>query len=93
MAFGHIYCWVRMHLFRGLFSPAERFLRHQFSADYTISMFGFRFRQGQGFAFFFVGPTDGRQLAHRSGLKGLLVTDLLQDGSRFMLSCWLTRPK
>ena len=33
---------------RGLFRPSDAFFRLQFSADYTITMFGFDFRQGQG---------------------------------------------
>jgi hypothetical protein len=32
----------------GLFRPSGAFSRHQFSAHYTISMFGCDFRQGQG---------------------------------------------
>ena len=31
----------------GLFRPSGAFSRHQFSADYTITMFGFDFRHGQ----------------------------------------------
>jgi hypothetical protein len=31
----------------GLFRPSDAFFRLQFSADYTITMFGFDFRQGQ----------------------------------------------
>jgi len=31
---------------RGLFRPSDAFFRLQFSADYTITMFGFDFRQG-----------------------------------------------
>jgi hypothetical protein len=31
----------------GLFRPSGAFFRLQFSADYTITMFGFDFRQGQ----------------------------------------------
>jgi hypothetical protein len=31
----------------GLFRLPGAFSRHEFSADYTISMFGFNFRQGQ----------------------------------------------
>src|SRR5580704_1256186 len=36
-----------MRRYHGLFRPSGTFFRHQFSADYTISMFGFDFRQGQ----------------------------------------------
>ena len=36
-----------MRRYRGLFKPSGAFSRHQFSADYTITMFGFDFRQGQ----------------------------------------------
>jgi hypothetical protein len=36
-----------MRLYRGLFRPLGAFTRAQFSADYTISMFGFNLRQGQ----------------------------------------------
>jgi hypothetical protein len=32
----------------GLFRQSDAFFRLQFSADYTITMFGFDFRQGQG---------------------------------------------
>ena len=32
----------------GLFRLSGAFSRHQFSAHYTVSMFGFDFRQGQG---------------------------------------------
>ena len=31
----------------GLFRPSDAFFQFQFSADYTINMFGFDFRQGQ----------------------------------------------
>ena len=34
---------------RGLFRPSDAFFRLQFSADYTITMFGVDFRQGQRF--------------------------------------------
>src|SRR3984893_9327752 len=37
-----------MRRYHGLFRPSGTFFRHQFSADYTISMFGFDFRQGHG---------------------------------------------
>jgi hypothetical protein len=33
---------------RGLFRPSDAFFQLQFSADYTITMFGLDFRQGQG---------------------------------------------
>jgi hypothetical protein len=33
---------------RGLFRLSDAFSRHQFSTDYTISMFGFDLRQGVG---------------------------------------------
>ena len=36
-----------MRRYRGLFRPLGAFTRAQFSADYTISMFGFNLRQGQ----------------------------------------------
>jgi hypothetical protein len=36
-----------MHRYRGLFRLKGEFTQHQFSADYTISMLGFDFRQGQ----------------------------------------------
>jgi hypothetical protein len=35
-----------MRRYRGLFRPLGAFTRAQFSADYTISMFGFNLRQG-----------------------------------------------
>ena len=35
---------------RGLFRPSDASFRLQFSADYTITMFGFDFRQGQATA-------------------------------------------
>src|SRR5450631_4596389 len=34
-----------MRQYRGLFRPLGAFTRHQFSADYTITMSGFDFRQ------------------------------------------------
>jgi hypothetical protein len=46
MARGHI-SLSRMRRYRGLFRPSGAFFQHPFSADYTISMFGFDFRQGQ----------------------------------------------
>jgi hypothetical protein len=36
-----------MHGYHGLFRPSRGFFRHQFSADYTISTFGFDFRHRQ----------------------------------------------
>jgi hypothetical protein len=36
-----------MRRYRGPFRPLGAFTRAQFSADYTISMFGFNLRQGQ----------------------------------------------
>jgi hypothetical protein len=36
-----------MRRYRGLIRPSGAFSRHQFSVDYTITMFGFDFRQGQ----------------------------------------------
>jgi hypothetical protein len=39
-----------MRRFHGLFTPSGAFFRLQFSADYTITMFGFDFRQGQATA-------------------------------------------
>jgi hypothetical protein len=36
-----------MHRYHGLFRHSGAFFQHQFSADYTISTFGFDFRQGQ----------------------------------------------
>ena len=41
----HLFLNLRMRRYRGLFRPLGAFSRHQFSADYTISMFGFDFRQ------------------------------------------------
>jgi hypothetical protein len=41
---GHI---SRMRRYDGMFRLPCAFSRHEFSADYTISMFGFDFRQGQ----------------------------------------------
>src|ERR1700730_5871133 len=35
-----------MRRYHGLFRPSGTFFRHQFSADYTISMFGFDFLTG-----------------------------------------------
>ena len=37
---------IRMRRYRGPFRLWGAFCRHQFSADYTISMFEFDFRQG-----------------------------------------------
>ena len=64
------YNGARTHLslkrrYRGLFRPLGAFTRAQFSADYTISMFGFDFRQGHAlnqrvplrFAVFWEGRT------------------------------------
>jgi hypothetical protein len=49
----HYYNGTRTHLFLNKDAPVPRAVqvarRHQFSADYTISMFGFNFRQGQLF--------------------------------------------
>jgi hypothetical protein len=36
-----------MHRYRGPFRLSGAFSRYPFSADYTISMFGIDFRQGQ----------------------------------------------
>jgi hypothetical protein len=41
-----------MRRYRGLFRPLGAFTRAQFSADYTISMFGFNLRQGQVRSFY-----------------------------------------
>jgi hypothetical protein len=41
---GHI---SRMGRYDGMFRLPGAFFRHEFSADYTISMIGFDFRQGQ----------------------------------------------
>ena len=46
-----------MHRYRGLFRQLGAFARHQFSADYTISMLGFDFRQGQ--VYFLTGVRTG----------------------------------
>jgi hypothetical protein len=59
---------------RGLFKPSGAFSRHQFSADYIITMFGFDFRQGQALAAsstFSLEPVDkigrGEEAAARTG--------------------------
>jgi hypothetical protein len=36
-----------MRRYQRLFTPSGAFSRNKFSADYTISIFGFDFRQGQ----------------------------------------------
>jgi len=38
---------TRTRRYHELFRPSGAFCRHQFLADYTISIFGFDFRQGQ----------------------------------------------
>src|SRR3984893_5540732 len=54
-----------MRRYRGLFRPLGAFTRAQFSADYTISMFGFNLRQGQGLAGGFYGQRPaGTRLDH-----------------------------
>ena len=54
LSYMHYYNGARTHLslnkmcrYRGLFRPSGAFSRHPCSADYTIPMFGFDFRQGQ----------------------------------------------
>jgi hypothetical protein len=46
MAREHTSLRPRTHRYRGLFRLRDEFARHQFSADYTISMLGFDFRHG-----------------------------------------------
>jgi hypothetical protein len=41
--------WTYLPLNKGLFGPSGAFSQHQFSVDYTITMFGFDFRQGQAY--------------------------------------------
>ena len=81
-----------MRRYHGPFRPSGAFYRHQFSADYTISMFGFDFRQGQVAAIADLGHhrwlrlkvTDGKPNGDVTMPYGLLI---LRHGRRQML--WL----
>jgi hypothetical protein len=49
----HTSRYTRMRQYRGLFRPLGAFTRHQFSADYTMTISGFDFRQRQVLAMLF----------------------------------------